>query len=151
MEIVSQTELVSINATMLVQAISFLVFLFIITRIMFRPLRRTMEDRSAHIKKLQDEMVLQEQKLDEISSRLAKEEKSLKAEAFLESEQRESSAKQEAATLLRQTQEDIRTQQRTASEDIRGRTEAAREQLAKEVEPLILVIMEKILGRRVQS
>ena len=151
MEIVSQTELVSINATMLVQAISFLVFLFIITRIMFRPLRRTMEDRSAHIKKLQDEMVLQEQKLDEISSRLAKEEKSLKAEAFLEFEQRESSAKQEAATLLRQTQEDIRTQQRTASEDIRGRTEAAREQLAKEVEPLILVIMEKILGRRVQS
>lgn len=150
MEIVSQTELVSINATMLVQAISFLIFLFIITRIMFRPLHRTMEDRSAHIKQLQHEMGLQEQQMVEISSRLAKEEKSLKAEAFLEAEQRESSAKQEAAALLRQAQEDIKTQQRTALEDIRGRTQAAQEQLANEVEPLILVIMEKILGRRVQ-
>ena len=100
MEIVSQTELVSINATMLVQVMSFLIFLVIITRIMFKPLRRTMEDRSVHIKQLQHEMVLQEKKLNDISAALAKEEKSLKAEAFLESEQRESSAKEEAQVLL---------------------------------------------------
>ena len=100
MEIVSQTELVSINATMLVQVMSFLIFLFIITRIMFKPLRRTMEDRNVHVQQLQHEMVLQEKKLHEISAALAKEEKSLKAEAFLESEQRESSAKKEARALL---------------------------------------------------
>jgi F-type H+-transporting ATPase subunit b len=151
MEIVSQAELVSINATMLVQLGSFLIFLFVITRIMFRPLRRTMEDRSAHIKQLQQEMVLQEGKLEAISDSLAKEEKSLKAEAFLESEQRESSAKQEARALLRQARADIKTQQGKAAEDIRGRIGAAREQLANETEPLVLVIMEKILGRRVQS
>jgi len=151
MEIVSQTELVSINGTMLVQAISFLIFLFVITRIMFRPLRQTMEDRSAHVQQLEHEMVLQRKKLDEISAALAKEEKSLKAEAFLESEQRESSAKKEARVLLGQAREDIRGQQRKAAEDIRGRIETARKQLANETEPLVLMIIEKILGRRVQS
>ena len=151
MEIVSQTELVSINATMLVQAISFLIFLFVITRIMFRPLRQTMEDRSAHVQQLEHEMALQRKKLDEISAALAKEEKSLKAEAFLQSEQRESSAKQEARALLGQAREDIRGQQRKAAEDIRGRIETARKQLANETEPLVLMIIEKILGRRVQS
>jgi F-type H+-transporting ATPase subunit b len=150
MEIVSQTQLVSINATMIVQLLSFLIFLFVITRIMFRPLRRTMEGRSAQIKQLQHEMVLQGKKIDEISATLAKEEKSLKAEAFLESEQRESSAKEEAAALLGQAREDIRVQQRKAAKDIQGRIEAAREQLANEIEPLVLMIMEKILGRRVQ-
>jgi F-type H+-transporting ATPase subunit b len=150
MEIVSQTELVSINATMLVQVMSFLIFLVIITRIMFKPLRRTMEDRSAHIKQLQHEMVLQEKKLNEISAALAKEEKSLKAEAFLESEQRESSAKEEAQVLLGQAREEIMTQQQKATEEIQGRIGAAREQLANEAEPLIRMIMEKILGRGVQ-
>jgi F-type H+-transporting ATPase subunit b len=150
MEIVSQTELVSINATMLVQAMSFLIFMVIITRIMFKPLRRTMEDRTAHIQQLQHEMVLQGKKLDEISTALAKEEKALKAEAFLESEQRESSAKEEAQALIGQARAEIAIQQRKATADIQGRIEAAREQLAKETEPLVLMIMEKILGRRVQ-
>jgi F-type H+-transporting ATPase subunit b len=150
MEIVSQTELVSINATMLVQLMSFLIFLFVITRIMFRPLRRTMEDRSAHIQQLQRAMALQEEKLDEISAKLAKEEKSLKTEALLEAEQRESSAKQEARDLLRQAREEIRDQQRKAAEEIRERVEVARQQLVDEVEPLVLTLMEKTLGRRVQ-
>jgi F-type H+-transporting ATPase subunit b len=150
MEIVSQTELVSINATMLVQGGSFLIFLFVITRIMFRPLLRTMEDRSAHVRQLKKEMALQEQQIDEMSATLAKEEKKLKAQVFLESEQQESSAKQEAQALIRQAREEIGTQQRAATESIRGRIEAARKQLASETEPLVLTIMEKILGRRLQ-
>jgi len=135
---------------MIVQLFSFLIFLFIITRIMFRPLRRTIEDRSAHVQQLQHEMVLQEKKLDEISAATAKEEKTLKAEAFLESEQRESSAIEEAQVLIGQAREEITMQQRKATADIQGRIEAAREQLVKETEPLVLMIMEKILGRGVQ-
>jgi F-type H+-transporting ATPase subunit b len=150
MEIVSQSELVSINATMLVQVISFLIFLFVIQRIMFRPLRQTMEERSAHIKQLRQEMKLQEKKLREIAAALRKEEQSLKAEAFLESDQREAAGKQEAKAILRQTREDIRAQQRSAVEDIRQRIDAGRKQLLQDVEPLVAMILEKILGRRVQ-
>ena len=150
MEIVSQTELVSINATMLVQVLSFLIFLFIITRLMFRPLRRMIEDRSVHVQNLKHEMALQEKQLDEISATLAKEEKSLKTEALLEAEQREASATQEAAVFIGRARDDIITQQRKAAEEIRGRIDAARQQLASETEPLVLAIMEKILGRRVQ-
>jgi len=56
MEIVTQTELVSINATMIIQVLSFLIFLFLIQRIMFRPLRDTMESRSADLKRLQKDI-----------------------------------------------------------------------------------------------
>ena len=39
MQIISNIALISINETLVVQLISFLIFLFIINRIMFRPLR----------------------------------------------------------------------------------------------------------------
>jgi len=45
MQIVSNVALISINETMVVQLISFLIFLFVINRVMFRPLRESMHER----------------------------------------------------------------------------------------------------------
>ena len=52
MEIVSNIALISINATMFHQLIAFLVFLFIINRIMFRPLRSVMGERESFMEKI---------------------------------------------------------------------------------------------------
>ena len=45
MQIISNIALISINETLIVQLISFLIFLFVINRIMFRPLRKTVGPR----------------------------------------------------------------------------------------------------------
>jgi F-type H+-transporting ATPase subunit b len=150
MEIVTQSELVSINGTLLVQLVSFLIFLFVIRRVMFQPLRETMEARSALLKQVQRDISAQEKELSELISRLKAEETGLKREAFLESEQREDAGKQEARGLLRQVRAEIREQQRQAAEDIRVRFETARRQIASEVEPLVVSILENVLERRLR-
>jgi F-type H+-transporting ATPase subunit b len=150
MEIVSQTELVSINATMIVQVLSFLVFLFLIQRIMFRPLRETMETRSADLKRLQKEIKTQESRLAELSSKMQKETAAVRAAAFAESEKLETAGKQEAKGILKQAREEIAAQQRKASDDIRKRIAAVQQELAKETEALASNLIAKVLERRPQ-
>jgi F-type H+-transporting ATPase subunit b len=148
MEIVTQTELVSINATMLIQVLSFLIFLFLIQRIMFRPLRDTMETRSADLKRLQKDIQAQESRLAELSSKMQKETAAVRAAAFAESEKLETAGKQEAGGIINQTREQIEAQQRQAGEDIRRRIAALQQELSKDTESLVAVIVAKVLERR---
>jgi F-type H+-transporting ATPase subunit b len=150
MEIVTQTELVSINATMFVQLLSFLIFLFLIQRVMFRPLRSTMEARSADLKRLQQEIKTQETRLAELSSKMQKEAAAVKADAFMESEKLETAGKREASDILKQTLAEIAAQQLQAGEDVRRRIEAVQRELEKETEPLAATIIAKVLERRPQ-
>jgi F-type H+-transporting ATPase subunit b len=52
MEIISNIALITINATLFHQLVAFLIFLFIINRIMFRPLRSVMAERDDMIEKI---------------------------------------------------------------------------------------------------
>ena len=52
MEIISNIALISINETMVVQLFSFIVFIFILNRIMIRPLRSSAHDREIYIENL---------------------------------------------------------------------------------------------------
>ena len=52
MQVVSTIGLITINETVFIELISFLIFLFLINRIMFRPLRDVMGEREAHIESI---------------------------------------------------------------------------------------------------
>ena len=67
MQIISNIALISINETLIVQVISFLIFLYIINRIMFRPLRSVTAERENHIKGIQKDIVEAENKLDALT------------------------------------------------------------------------------------
>jgi F-type H+-transporting ATPase subunit b len=151
MEIVTQSELVSINATLMVQAVSFLIFLFLIERVMFRPLWRAVQDRRGYLHQLQRDIKTQEQKLAEMTEKLERETAALKEDAFMESEKLEASAKQEARGMMRQVRAEITARQKKDVEEIQRRVERLQQQLASEVEPLVVTIIAKVLGRRLQS
>lgn len=150
MEIVTQTELVSINATMIVQVLSFLIFLFLIQRVMFRPLRDTMDARRADLKRIEVEVRGQEMQVADLSSKMQKEAAALRAKAFLESERLETEGQQAARSILARTREQIASHQRTANEDVRRRIEAAQQELTREAESLAAAIMENVLERRLK-
>jgi F-type H+-transporting ATPase subunit b len=148
MEIVSTTELVSINATMLVQMGSFLIFLWVIARIMFRPLSRTMAERSDHLHRLEQALKTRQQELAAMTAALRQEEAAIKREAFRESEALEAAGKREAQAILHAVQDEVRTRQEAAAAEIRARIAALREELRRETEPLVAAILESLLGRR---
>jgi F-type H+-transporting ATPase subunit b len=150
MEIVAQTELVSINATMIVQVLSFLIFMFLIRRVMLRPLRDTMESRSADLKRLQKEIKAQESRLAELTSKMQQETAAVRTAAFVESEKLEAAGKLEAGGILDQARAQIEAQQRQASEDIHQRIATVQQELAKDTESLAATIIAKVLERRTQ-
>ncbi|MDJ0916096.1 MAG: hypothetical protein QNI95_21190 [Desulfobacterales bacterium] len=148
MQIISNIALLSINETLIVQLLSFLIFLFIINRVMFRPLRSTMDEREDYLKKINNEIVDAKDELETIARRIEAHESAVKLEAFGLKDKLEESGNQEAAEIIASAREEITGLKQNAASQIDLQISDARDHLKRESEALSMNIMEKILDRR---
>ena len=149
MEIISNIALISINETLVVQLISFLIFLFIINRIMFRPLRETMSERDDYIRKIKRDTIQAHKRVDEIVAITRQEEQDIKQAALKVVAQMESLGKKEANSILNAAREDIAAQKRQSQNEIEQELAEAMTKVEAEVQTVSLAIMEKVLNRKV--
>jgi len=148
MQIISNIALVSINETVIVQLISFLIFLFVINRVMFRPLRDTMLKRDQHVNRIQEDITHQENQLQTLKNKIRKRESSVRSEALQMKKKLEDSGNQAAAAILSTTQQEIEGLRKKSAQDVENKVSEARKSLEKESEGLVLDVMEKVLDRR---
>ena len=148
MQIISNIALVSINETVIVQLISFLIFLFIMNRVMFRPLRDTMLKRDHHVKQIQDDITHQENQLQTLKMKISERETSVKSEAQEMRKKLEKSGNQEAAAILSTTRQEIEVLRKKSAQDVDAKLSEARKSLIQESEGLVSDVMEKVLDRR---
>ena len=151
MQIISNIALISINETLIVQVLSFLFFLFIINRLMFRPLRSVMSERQEHIQKIQNDITAAEKKVGALFEQVKKKEAEVKKEAFSQTKELEQSATRQAAEIFSVTSETIAAQRQKAQREVDAQIQEARKSLDKESETLALKIMEKLLDRRLNQ
>ena len=151
MQIISNIALVSINETVIVQLISFLIFLFVINRIMFRPLRATMLKRDQHVNRIQEDITHQENQLQTLKNKIRKRESSVRSEALQMKKNLEDSGNQEAAAILSTTLQEIEGLRKKSAQDVENQVSEARKSLEKESQRLVLDVMEKVLDRRPSS
>lgn len=147
MQIISNVALISINETLIFQIISFLIFLFIINRIMFRPLRKVMNERESYIENIQKDIVAAENQLEDLTNQVQAQEKAVRNEAFEQKEQLEASGSQQAAEIFASTREEINTLRAEAQKEVDARISAARKHVQKESESLAKNIVETVLYR----
>ena len=148
MQIISNIALVSINETVIIQLISFLIFLFVINRVMFRPLRDTMLERDRHIKQIQDDITTQENQLETLKNEIGKKESSVKRAAFKMRKKIEDSGGHEAAAILSDTRKEIEALRKKSAQEVEDMILAARKNLGQESERLVSDVIEKVLDRR---
>ena len=148
MQIISNIALLSINETLVIQVLSFLIFLFIINRIMFRPLRSTMNEREAYLKKINNEIADAKDELETIVQRIEAHESAVKLEAFELNGKLEESGNQEATDIITSAREEIAGLRQNTTRQIDSQISEARDHLERESEALAMNIMEKILDRR---
>lgn len=148
MHIVSNIALISINGTLFFQLISFLIFLFIINRLMFRPLRGVMSERDNHIEKIKQDIIDSENELKNVTNQLQQEESAAKDEAFELQQELEAEASRQAAEIFVSIRDEIETIKERAQKEIDAQISEARKDVRKESEALAFSIMEKILDRR---
>lgn len=151
MQIISNIALISINETLAVQLISFLIFLFIINRIMFRPLRSVMSERDSYIEKLNLDIVDAENELENMTNQLKQHESAIKDEAFELKKELEDLGSQQAAEIFVSVRKEIETLKERAQKEVDVQISEARKDFGKESEALAVSIMEKMLDRRLVS
>ena len=150
MEIISNIALISINETLIVQVIGFLIFLFVINRVMFRPLRNVMSDRDIHIERVQRDISQAQKEVVSITSQIQEQEAATRKEALELKDDLESDGSQQAKEIFESVKKEIVVSSQKIQQEIAVRISEERQALEKESKALALNIIEKILGRRQQ-
>jgi len=148
MHIISNIALITINETLLFQLISFLIFLFIINRIMFRPLQSVMDNRKNHMDKIQTDTVDAIKELESLIQKLKAQESEVRTEALELKREVEESGSRQAAGIFAASKKEIETLKEAAEMEVKARIAEARKHLPKESKALAVNVMEKLLDRR---
>ena len=148
MQIISTTALISINGTLITQVVSFLIFLFIINRIMVRPLNNSMTTRDDHIEKIKMDIVDAEKEMKSATLQLEERRSAIRTEAFGIAKDLEESGSKKADAIFASAQEEIAILIEKANKEVDAQIVEARKHLKAESEALAVNVMDKILDRR---
>jgi F-type H+-transporting ATPase subunit b len=151
MEIISNVALISINETLWVQMLSFLLFLYIMNRVMFRPLRGVMADRQDFIAQLKTDTVAIGRKYEELTKQISSQEASVRRAANKARREKEEAGSREAEKILAEVLAQIDRVRKDAEKEVARQVADARVQLAAETQTLATAIIEKVLERRISQ
>jgi F-type H+-transporting ATPase subunit b len=151
MEIISATALISINETFFIQLISFLVFLFILNRVMIRPLISTINQRKEYLADVNTDIEKAKSDLSNLNRELDLQHSQVLKEAHASIQKLDEEAEHRASELMESTRLQITQLRHETEEKVRQQLKETRAQLTGEVDALTTIIMEKVLHRRLQS
>lgn len=148
MQIVSVEALLSINETIIVQLLSFLIFLYIINRVMFRPLRGLMKKRADHVSKIRSDVTAADHEYEQIINQINTSEAAVRSEAIAQRQKLEKAGAGEASEIIASARNDIADLKKKMDVELATQISRAREHIKSESDTLAMTVMEKILGRR---
>lgn len=151
MEIVSKIALITINETLIIQVISFLIFVFILNRVMVRPLNSVMDGRDTYIESLKEDALKAEQEMDRLTEDLRNRESEARKEALSLKEELENSGSEEASELFVIARKEINELRKDTEKLVEAQITEARKYIEEESKVLATSIMEKVLERRLNQ
>lgn len=151
MEIISATALISINETFFIQLISFLVFLFLLNRVMIRPLINTMEQRKDHFTEVKSDIDKAKSDLEQINQDLDLQRKQVLKEVDAVVKKLADEADHSVSEVMESARSQITALRHETENKVSQQVKEARQQLAGEVNAITTLIMEKVLHRSLQS
>lgn len=144
MEIIQTTALITINETLWVQMIVFIVFLFLINRLMFRRVRRNLEERETHFESLRRDIEALDKEMKGLLAATEAEERQLRRAAHQMVDTLRQDGQQEAQRLMTKALEDIKLRQHEAEKALQGVVAAARREVESEAGQLTAVIVQRL-------
>ena len=151
MEIVENVALISINATLVVQLLSFLLFMALLNRIMIRPLRKVMTEREQYLVTIEQEIHAAHEGFIRIGEQIQQQESDARQAAFKIREEMERQAHTSAADTLANTKQEIESLRNESQRQADEKIAAARQQIADEAEALADQMIDALLDRRATS
>ena len=142
--------MISINATLVVQLINFLVLLYILNRILFTPILKGLEERASLIEgskeKAKELLAKGEEKLQEYNQVLVE----AAREASIRKAEYWSQGSTDAAEIIRKAREEENNIRAAIRRDITIGMEEARKDLKRQAESLSFDLASKVLDRKIR-
>lgn len=151
MEIISTVALISINETLVVQLVSFLIFLFLLDRIMIRPLRATMAERDFYMENLEKDIAEAVKKARDLTRQVEGQEAAVRDSAMALNREHQQEGSTEAGRILEEARKEMMHLRQQAEAEIAEKMAEARGQIRAEAESLAVAMMENALERKVST
>ena len=143
--------LINIDKSLIIQAINFVILLFVLHRLLYKPLMATMEERSNAIKKSLDEAQAARaeaaRQQDENAARL----KAAYAEAAAIHEQARKEATEEQRRLVEAARAESQRMMESAKAQLDADVRRAREDLRREVSEIAVAVAEKLVRKSLRD
>ena len=140
--------MISINATLFLQILHFLILVFILDRLMFRPIMRVVKDRDKHIQNENEQLNNLKGETEELIARCLSLERNAKREASAESSNIKKEAIGVTERIFSDTREEVAAIRDEADREIESKLKEARKSLQDEAFILAEDLMQKLIGRR---
>ncbi|HDZ91359.1 MAG: hypothetical protein JRJ09_02470 [Deltaproteobacteria bacterium] len=142
--------MLDINSTLLIQIVNFLVLLFVLNLILFRPIRRVLAER-------EKEMNSRQKTIDEFQTRAQENEKGIeegivkaRKEGYAEKEALKAQGLEEEKNILQEAGAGVEKKLGAAKKEMEAKIAATREALEAQIASFSEELAQKILGRSVQ-
>lgn len=143
--------MISINATLLVQLIHFLLLLFIMNRLMLQPLLKVIREREAYTDNTKSEIKDIEVKIGQLKEQFIAKENDARKDAAQERTDIMSVGMNEADGFLNKSREEVSVIRQQAEKEVEAEVSKTQPLLADQASTLVSGIMEKIIGRRIEA
>lgn len=130
MNVIESISLISINATLVFQLLSFLLFMVLIHRVMIRPLNRLMEERRRLISRIEQDVATAQDELREIERQMKRQEAEARETAADIRDDIEAAGKKSASEMIAATKKEIERLKHQAERESAAQLAEARKGMA---------------------
>ncbi|MGD9366722.1 MAG: hypothetical protein PVH87_13565 [Desulfobacteraceae bacterium] len=148
MQVVENVALISINATLLVQLISFLVFMILFNRIMIRPLRKVMSERDNYMVQVRHKINEIDSSYKEISQQIKTQEAEARRAAFEIRAEIEAAGQHSVDDLMEKTKREIADLRSAAQQETDAKIVKARQKVSAQADGLADQMIASLLSWR---
>ncbi len=143
--------MITVNATLVFQMLQFIILVFILNRLMLRPLLTIMNERMEYTENTKIQTRDIELKINELKEQFISREREARREAAKKKTDIVNAGMARAEDVLQTTREEISSIRVASMQKIEQEMKKARPLVKEQAESLIEIIMEKTIGRRAGS
>jgi len=143
--------MISINATLLVQLIHFLLLLFIMNRLMLQPLLKLIREREAYTANTKSEIKEIEVKIGQLKEQFIAKENDARTDAARRRTEMMNVGLSQAEGFLNTSRQEVSSIRQQAEKEVEAEVTKTRPFLEGQASSLVSGIMEKIIGRRIEA
>jgi len=140
--------MITINVTLIVQVIQFLIFVFILNRLMFRPLLKVINEREGYTQKTKGEIKDFEIKIGQLKEEFVSKEGAARKDAAKERSDLRSQSITQAGEFIEASRKEVASINEKTANEVGKQVNKTQPLLHDQAVPLAEVIMEQIIGRR---